>query len=359
MEIIKVEFFPVKLKLRVPSIVAYGGGDEVENIVVKLTTADGKTGWGNCAPDAYVTGEHPDRIQQLIQSNEISSLFKGKDIYSISVLEQLLLRELSEFPSIRAGISIALWDTLAKCLGLPLLTLLGRARYSIPTSITIPLLPLSEIKDLALEYKEQGFQYPKIKLGGDIDSDLQRIHIVREVFGREIPIRLDANQSYSAEKALELLSQLQEHKISIEFFEQPTPAQLVYSLKQVTTLSPGVPIMADESALNCKDILYLAQLGAANLFNIKLMKCGGVESARRANYVAQCMESPTMMGCMDESVVSVASALAVCLSNENFQFADLDGHFEFENDVATGGVRLENGMLYPVDAPGLGLQVNL
>lgn len=359
MEILKVEFISVKLKLRVPSIVAYGGSEEVENILVKLTTSDGKTGWGNCAPDAYVTGELPEQIHPLIQSDEISRLFKGKDIYSISALEAILRRELPEFPSIRAGVSIALWDTLGKCLGMPVLTLFGKARYSIPTSITIPLLPLSELKDLATHYKGQGFQYPKVKLSGDIETDLQRIRIVEEIFGKDTSLRLDANQSYSTEKSLELLNRLCESKILVEFLEQPTPAELVYSLKQVTTLSPGIPIMADESALNCKDILYLAQLGAAHLFNIKLMKCGGIESARRANYVAECTGTSTMMGCMDESVISIAGALAVCLSSENFQFADLDGHIEIENDPATGGVRLENGMLYPVDLPGLGVQVNI
>ncbi|MCX7767294.1 MAG: hypothetical protein N2246_11375, partial [Candidatus Sumerlaeia bacterium] len=223
MEIIKIEFVPVKLKLSVPSVVAYGGGEEVENIVVKITAVDGKTGWGNIATEPYVTGENPKWIKQLIEGDEIQNLLKGKDANYIAELENLLLQQLAELPSLRAGISIALWDLKAKALGIPLIQLLGQARECIPTSVTIPLLPLNQIKELGKHYKDMGFRIPKIKLGGRIEEDFARICLLQEVFGKDTPLRLDANQSYDVHTALQLLEQLQQKGVNVEFWEQPTP----------------------------------------------------------------------------------------------------------------------------------------
>lgn len=356
MEIIKIEFVLVKLQLSVPSVVAYGRSEVVENFVVKITAANGKTGWGNIAPEPYVTGENPELIKQLIESDEVQNLLKGKDVNYITELENLLLQQLTELPSVRAGISIALWDLRAKALGIPLIQLLGQARECIPTSITIPLLPLNQIKDLGRHYKDKGFRIPKIKLGGNIEEDFARICLIKEVFGKDVPLRLDANQSYDVRTAMQLLEQLHQKDINVEFLEQPTPAPHIYSLKQVTDLSPGIGIMADESVLNCKDVYNIASIGAAHYINLKLMKCGGIEATRQANYVSHCADMPAMMGCMDESVISISAALALCLSHPNFQFADLDGHIEIEQDIARGGVILKEGILYPdTSAPGLGI----
>jgi L-alanine-DL-glutamate epimerase-like enolase superfamily enzyme len=357
MDILSIDWFRVKLKLRVPTVVAYGGSDEEENIIFKVTASNGVTGWGNAAPDTFVTGETLEEIYEILEDGAFADLFKGRDIYLAGELEELLLRELADFPSIRAGLSIAFWDTLSRALDTPFYRLLGQARESIPTSITISLLPLEESRNLARHYKKQGFFIPKIKLGGNLEEDMARIAVVSEEFGEDVPLRLDANQSYSAQGALELLDNLQEKGFPVELLEQPTPARYLHCLKQVTEASPVIPIMADESALNSKDILYLAELGAAHLVNIKLMKCGGVDAARQANHVARAAGLSSMVGCMDESVISIAAALAVCLSNTNIHYADLDGHVEIENDPASGGVRLDNGVLYPVEEPGLGVTV--
>ncbi len=359
MEIIKLEYFQVKFKLRVPSLVAYGGGDEVENIIVKLSVSDGTTGWGTIAPDPVVTGEDVDKMHLLLDTDETFSIIQGKDLSCIAEIEYLLLKQLSAFPSVRAGISIALWDALARSMDVPLCRLLGLARTSIPTSITISLLPLDSIKETARYYKEMGFIYPKIKLGGDVEQDVARIRLVREIFGKEIPLRLDANQSYNVENTLRLLEILTTSQIPVEFIEQPTPAHMIFSLKQVTDLSPGIPVMADESCLNSCDVMVITGINAADLINIKLMKCGGIDAARATNYVAQTAGIPAMAGCMDESVISISAALAVCLSHSNFQFADLDGHLDIENDVASGGVKIESGVLFPVEEPGLGVTVKI
>lgn len=359
MEILYTELIPVKIKLKVPSLVAYGGSDEETNIVVKITATDGKTGWGNSAPDPNVTGENMESLETVIRSGIIQEHLHGSDVVCIKDIEHALLRLLPEMPSLRAGVSIALWDLLGKELGVPLVRLLGQARRSIETSITIPLLQLDEIAPLAREYKKQGFRIPKVKLGGNMKEDLERIKRVRAVFGEDCALRLDANQSYAAEGALLLLKSLEEENVPVEFLEQPTPADHLYSLKQVTDVSSDVPIMADESVLGCSDIMLVAEMQAADLINIKLMKSGGIEAACRSNHVAQCAGLPTMMGCMDESLISIAAGLAVCLSNVNFKYADLDGHIEVQNDVATGGVVIENGIMYPSEEPGLGVQVKI
>ncbi len=359
MDISTIEFIPVTLRLKEPSVVAYEELESVDNLVVKMTGSNGKTGWGNAAPDVHVTGEDFETISTLAESGTLQEDLEGNDVFLISRLEALLLEELAGLPALRAGISTAAWDLMARSMKVPLWQLLGRARSTIPTSITLSLLPPGKVREMAKYYREQGFEHPKLKLGGTLEEDMERIRIVHELFGKETPLRLDANQSYSAESALQLLDTLHKEEIPVAFLEQPTPAHHLHSLSQVTTLSPGIKIMADESALNCRDVMLLGEHQAADLVNVKMMKCGGIEPARRCNYVAQCARIPAMMGCMDESRISIAAALAVCLSNANFVYADLDGHVEIENDPARGGVTLEDGVLHLSDEPGLGVNVTI
>ena len=89
--------------------------------------------------------------------------------------------------------------------------------------------------------------------------------------------------------------------------------------------------------------------------NVKLMKCGGIMSALQAIAVSQSSDIAVMIGCMDESELGIAAGLAVALARPGVIAADLDGHIDLEGDPAAGLLRLQNGMLSPSPAPGLGI----
>ena len=115
-------------------------------------------------------------------------------------------------------------------------------------------------------------------------------------------------------------------------------------------------IALDESLLTSSDAIRLAAPPAAcGIFNIKLMKCGGVYEALRIATIAECAGIELMWGCMDESRISIAAALHAALACPATRYLDLDGSFDLARDVAEGGFHLRDGLLSISDAPGLGL----
>ena len=109
--------------------------------------------------------------------------------------------------------------------------------------------------------------------------------------------------------------------------------------------------MADESILDARDVA----ITPAPLVNLKLMKTGGITGALKCNAVAAARGIGVMFGCMDESRVSMAAAAHLALGLRSVVSADLDGHIDLLEDVATGGIILEDGQVRVGAAPGLGL----
>jgi L-alanine-DL-glutamate epimerase-like enolase superfamily enzyme len=95
---------------------------------------------------------------------------------------------------------------------------------------------------------------------------------------------------------------------------------------------------------------------ACGIFNIKLMKCGGVRPALRIATIAEIAGIELMWGCMDESIISISAALHAALASPATRYLDLDGSLDLARDVVSGGFVLQDGFLSTSDAPGLGVK---
>ncbi|MGI2324299.1 MULTISPECIES: mandelate racemase/muconate lactonizing enzyme family protein [unclassified Methylococcus] len=171
--------------------------------------------------------------------------------------------------------------------------------------------------------------------------------------GPSYVVRVDPNQSYDRDGLLRLDRLVQE--LGIEFVEQPFPAGRTDWLRALPKAIRR-RIAADESLLGPADAFALAAPPAAcGIFNIKLMKCGGLAPARRIATIAETAGIDLMWGCMDESRISIAAALHAALACPATRYLDLDGSFDLARDVAEGGFILEDGRLRVTERPGLGL----
>jgi L-alanine-DL-glutamate epimerase-like enolase superfamily enzyme len=114
---------------------------------------------------------------------------------------------------------------------------------------------------------------------------------------------------------------------------------------------------ADESLLRPGSTLDLLSLPRPfGIFNIKLMKCGGIAPGMEIACMAGHAGIDLMWGCMDESIVSIAGALHAALACRATKYLDLDGSLDLARDIVTGGFIMENGWLKTTARPGLGVK---
>ena len=176
---------------------------------------------------------------------------------------------------------------------------------------------------------------------------------LREHIGNTALIRVDPNQGYNAEDVGQFVARTSD--LDIEFLEQPTAAKDIELMKRLPENVRDL-IAADESLLNETNALALvAPPRACGIFNIKLMKCGGIRPGLRIAAIAEAADVSLMWGCMDESIISITGALHAALASPATRYLDLDGSLDLARDVVSGGFILEDGCLRTSDKPGLGV----
>ncbi|HTR03410.1 MAG TPA: dipeptide epimerase [Thermoanaerobaculia bacterium] len=328
---------------------------EVENAVVRIETDSGLVGLGAASPGEHVTGETFEACRAALEGDRLDWLV-GRDALAYNALCREAATRTAATPAARAAIDIALHDLAARHLGLPLADLLGRAHEALPTSITIGIKPVAETLAEADEYVGRGFRVLKVKIGDALDLDVERLVRLRERVGPEVLVRVDANIGYTIEETARFFERTA--PLQIELVEQPVPRE---AFEEIRTLAPRrrARIAADESLHGEKDALALATPPgepACGIYNIKLMKCGGVRPAMRIAAIAETAGIALMWGCMDESRISIAAALHAAFASPATRFLDLDGSLDLARDVVTGGFTLEGGVMRTLDAPGLGVE---
>lgn len=347
--IVDVSVFRRNFQLRNPSIVAYESVDVAPNLIVRLELKNGLIGWGNAAPDEHVTGENADGVERTLNET-LKPFLIGQDASRIETIWPQLCRLAPNQPTAIAAADIALYDLLGKTAGLSLCRLLGNAKDEIETTITLSIEELPTTLARAKDFQAQCFRALKIKCGLSVEEDIERIRLIRQNVGNQMRLTLDANQGYSVEQTLRVLAAVENCRI--DFIEQPVAATDLEALREVCRRSP-IPVMADESVLSAADVLKTP----APLVNLKLMKTGGITGALKANAVAEARGIRTMIGCMDESRISMAAAAHFALAMSNVVYADLDGHIDIVDDFAEQGVLLESGFVRTGEGAGLGLLV--
>ena len=182
----------------------------------------------------------------------------------------------------------------------------------------------------------RGYETLKIKVGANPALDVERLKAVRRAVGGGVGIRIDANQAWKPKQAVSLLNQMQEQGLEIELVEQPVHAHDLEGMQYVTQRS-YVPVLADESVFSPEDAVKIMQMGAADLINIKLMKCGGLYNALKIASAAEIYGVECMIGCMLEAKISVNAAAHLACARNIITRVDLDGPALCREDPVLGG----------------------
>jgi L-alanine-DL-glutamate epimerase-like enolase superfamily enzyme len=352
MRIKSVAVWREDLALKKPYEIAYRVIDHVENVFVKIELENGVTGIGSGSPAPFVTGETIDESIGALEQH-VERLLSKRDIRRMRAIFRDAEGVMSKTPAALAALDIALHDACARALGMPLYDLLGRAHHALPTSITIGIQSLADTLADAREHLRAGFKALKLKTGKDVETDIESFIRLREMAGPGIAIRVDINQGYDHADLSRFAQVAAPH--DVEFYEQPLPAgQLLAMLELPEALRRQCA--ADEDLHGPADAIRLAGTPQPfGIFNIKLMKCGGLSHALAMAETARFASIRLMWGCNDESQVSIVAALHAALASPATRYLDLDGSFDLASDIADGGFELRDGYLYPNDRPGLGV----
>ncbi|MDZ4715276.1 MAG: dipeptide epimerase [Cytophagales bacterium] len=353
MKIKKLVIWKADLGNTKPYTIAFKTVDEVFNAFVEITLDNGMTGIGAGCPSEYVTGEHLDQTMAALTDENLEFL-RGRDIREINQLLHEVTVKFPKTPAARAALDIALHDAFTKLLGIPLVKYLGQKIKSMPTSNTIGIKNVAETLKEAEEYGKLGFKAIKVKLGKDLEEDIERMVKMREKFGDKFAIRIDANQGYTPAQTVAFYNRTK--SLNIELIEQPLPAKALADYRQLPDEVRAV-IAADESLLSPKDALELLKPPrAVGIFNIKLMKCGGIGQGLQIANIGYQEGIDLFWGCNDESIISITAGLHAAFACPNTKYIDLDGSLDLAKDIVKGGFILKDGLMQCSDKPGLGVE---
>jgi L-alanine-DL-glutamate epimerase-like enolase superfamily enzyme len=354
MQIAHIEVTPTQLKLRTPFRSAMQL-EPVTQIDVVFVRAETVRGYGDAWGCAALDPAGKTTLEQVTRACQACAT-KLRDLNPLNT--QFALAELSGLmnglSAVRCAFDMLLYDLLGLWSGLPLYRLLGGYRDRIQTSITLGLDDVPATVEMAQKRALDGFRILKLKGGLDPELDVRRVRAVHRALP-DLTLRLDADQGYSVQAALDVARALEGR---LEFLEQPTPAEDLLALRQVTENSP-VPILADESLRGPASAMEIANQRAAHGVSAKLASCGGLDCARQIDTIARAGHLSTMVGCMNEPALLIAAGLAFALGSPNIRYGDLDGHFDLENDPTIPGFVFQDGWLIATEMPGLGCRVDL
>jgi L-alanine-DL-glutamate epimerase-like enolase superfamily enzyme len=350
-----IEIYQSVIKLKEPFIISLGILTHAENIIVVIRTNKEITGFGECSPFMTINGESMETA--YVVAGYLAKNLLGKNPLEMAELSLIMDRVIYGNSSIKSAFDIALHDIAAQIAGMPLYAWLGgRNNKTLITDYTVSLGDKEKMAGDARKIKAAGFQVIKVKLGDSAEKDIERIRLIREAIGMEIPIRMDANQGWDAESAAIVLKEL--YPFNIQFCEEPIPRWDFMQLPLLRTES-SIPVMADESCFDHHDAKRLIDLSACKYFNVKLGKSSGIFKALKIIQLAEKAGITLQIGGFLESRLGFTASAHLALVSDTIQFCDFDTPLMFEEDPVVGGiVYSDNGKVTVPETPGLGATIH-
>ncbi len=354
--IANVRWRPWRIPLR--DLLATGAGDltERQGLVVRIETATGAAGLGECAP---LPGEGlgvPALERRLV---EVGGALVGRPSAEA-------WRSLPGDPVRGADVAVetALTDLLSKACGVPLgAWLADKAGLAPPAPVPVPvnaLLGAALPDDLARDAEAAvacGFRTVKVKVGRDVAADTARLRAVRAALGPDAELRIDANGAWSEEEAVSALAAHAAHGVAL--CEQPVAAgpDAPERLARVRTASP-IPIAADEACASLADLRALLDAGAVDAVVIKPLRTGLAEAVAMIGEAAA-RDVPCILTTTFDTGIGTALAIHLAaIVPEPRPACGLATLPLLAGDIARGCPTPVAGALPLPAAPGLGVELD-
>ena len=322
-------------------------------IIMEVISDSGLRGYGEAREATQITGETLDSILGLINTHFAPAL-KGMNPFDIEAIHETMGNICYGNTAAKSAVDLCTYDLMGQIAKQPVCRLLGgKLKPNVETSKAIGLGKFDEIIEEATDLVRQGFRILKIKTGVDPDGEIRMIREIRQAVGPDIRLKLDANQGWILRGAVKVVRAVD--SCDIEIVEQPLPAwDLKASAELRRLIDP--PVMLDEGVHSPSDVIQIAEAGAADMINIKLIKTGGLYPALAVNAVAEAAGIVCQIGSLDTSIGSAAAA-HLAMAKNNIRYAEIVGPTRLKQDVAEG-LTISEGVVSITEGPGFGIRVN-
>ncbi len=319
------------IPLKTPFATALRRVENVEFVRVHILFEDGSIAQGEAPATKAITGEDLEDIIHSIESVKTKLL----GLNAADALRKLHQTTIGS--SAKAALDMALFFQVNR--------LDIEDTSTIKTDVTISLNGVDEMMADAKKALSEGYDILKVKLGSDIKHAID----VTLRLGNDLPnavLLIDANQAWSVESAMEYLNAV--YGVKIELIEQPVKADDLEGLKRITEAS-SIAILADEAAFSLEDVKNIYTLNAADMINIKLMKCGGVSRAIEILEYAREKNISCMLGSMLEGPISIEAAYKLAFAYRDvIKYVDLDSPLLYaETPSSVGDFAIKRNQIKP------------
>jgi L-alanine-DL-glutamate epimerase-like enolase superfamily enzyme len=360
MKIIAIDVFSYEAPFRFAYPSAHLNRHRADSVILALQCEGHITGYGETAPRSYVTGETNESARELIR-NCFAPLLIGREISKredvekiLQDLEQICAEEgITSYRSALGAVDIALFDALGKLHGVPICNLLGPVlRKELPWSLPVPLLPEEKVRRICKGINRRTFSSLKVLVGRDEEENLKRLKMIRDLFGKEIEVRIEVNGHWTRDEAFSNLQKLT--RFTIAAVEQPVARGDFEGMKAIREVF-GISVIADESLCSPEDAEELLDRGACNILNIKISKVGGLLAAYRIAGIAASRGASCLLGAhVGETGILTSAALNFLIAAPTLSVVEGFSSLLFDKNSRIDDLDPTTRIGEILSAPGLG-----
>ncbi len=353
MKISRILAFRVELPLT-ETTYKWSGGKSVtvfDSTIVRVETDAGLVGHGEVCPlGPFYLPAYAEGVRAGVR--ELGPHLLGEDPRQLGKLNRTMDAALKGHPYVKSGIDIACWDILGQAAGMPVCELLG-GRYGDDFHLyrAISQESPAEMARRVAGYRAEGYRRFQLKVGGDPDTDIERIRAVAATLLPGDRLVADANTGWTQHEAMRVVRAVRDIDV---YIEQPC---LTYEECLSVRRHTNHPFVLDEN-IDGLDLLLRAKADLAmDVVNLKISKLGGLTKTRQARDL--CVTMGIAMTLEDSWGGDIATAAIAHLAHSvptEFLFSSTDFNSYVTVSTADGAPQRVNGRMAASTQPGLGVR---
>lgn len=352
MKIIRIFAHRVELPLKEGSY-KWSGGKSIsvfDSTIIGVETDTGLVGYGEVCPlGPFYLPAYAEGVRAGVR--ELGPHLIGLDPRDLSVLNYHMDAAFKGHPYVKSGIDIACWDILGKACGLPVCQLMGgRFGESVRLYRAISQVSPDEMAGNVVGYRNEGYTRFQLKVGGDPDTDIERIRAVSAILQPTDRLVADANTGWTQHEAIRVVRAVRDLDV---YIEQPC---LSYEECLAVRRNTDHPFVLDEN-IDCLEMLLRAKSDLAmDVANLKISKLGGLTKAKQARDLCVSMGiAMTLEDTWGSDITTAAIAHLAHSTPEEFRFTSTDFNSYVTVDTADGAPQRDHGFMVARTEAGLGV----